>query len=311
MQAMVIEHYGPSKNFHWAEIPTPKPKSEEVLIKVHATSINPLDWRLRSGSLKYLLPLRFPLILGFDFCGKIAEVGKNVKHWKKGQWVFGISNHLSGQCYAQYLAIHEKYLVEKPETVSIEEAAAMPVSASTALIALKNAAQIEQGKTVLINGASGGVGHFAVQIARYFGAKVTAVCSQKNDHFVKSLGADKIIHYETNPVLTESYDIIFDVVGNLRPQDVWKALNARGVGLSIVPSLSRLTFQPLTYLSNRHYKNIFVHPDQKVLSFLASMAKEKTLIPFIQESIPLAQIQRAHDLIEAKHVKGKLTILVE
>ena len=221
MKAMVYQKYGPPDVLELKEVEKPTPKEDEVLVKVHAASVNPLDWRILRAD-PFLVRLKLGLlkpknkILGADIAGRVEAVGGNVREFQPGDEVFGekFENGLGG--FAEYVSVPESALALKPTSTTFEEAAAVPVAAVTALQGLRDKGQIQPGQKVLINGASGGVGTFAVQIAKSFGAEVTGVCSTRNLDMVRSIGADHAIDYTQEDFTKngQTYDLIYCAVGN-------------------------------------------------------------------------------------------------
>lgn len=213
MKAMVIRGYGAVDVLKYEEVEKPNIKPDQLLVKVHASSVNPIDWKTRKGMLSILTGNKFPLILGFDVAGEVVEVGSQVTRFQVGDAIYG-STSFPGGAYAEFAAIPEKLAAIKPANMNYQQAATVPLAALTALQALRNLGNIKSGQKVLVNGASGGVGIFAVQIAKVLGAEVTGVCSTRNLDFVRSLNADLVIDY-TQADFTNGnvqYDIIFDVV---------------------------------------------------------------------------------------------------
>jgi NADPH:quinone reductase-like Zn-dependent oxidoreductase len=196
MKAAVINGYGAPEVLQYTEVEKPQIKPNQMLVRVYASSVNPIDWKIRKGMLKVLTGNKFPMILGFDVSGEVVEVGTQVTQFKPGDSIYAHLNQLPGGAYAEYAAVAEKSAAAKPTNMSHEEAAAVPLAAMTALQAWRDEGNLKLGQKVLINGASGGVGTFAVQIAKVLGAEVTAVCGTRNLEMVKSLGADRLIDYK-------------------------------------------------------------------------------------------------------------------
>ena len=222
MKAIVYEQYGPSDVLEYIEVEKPAPKEDEVLIEVHAASVNAADWHSLRGTPFLVRLLMTGLlkpknkILGYDVAGRVEAVGENVKQFQPGDEVFGDIFACGGGAFAEYVSVPENALVLKPANITFEEAAAVPVAAVCALQGLRDHGQIQPGQKVLINGASGGIGTFAVQIAKSFGAEVTGVCSTRNLDMVRSIGADQVIDY-TQEDFTQNgqrYDLIIDNVGD-------------------------------------------------------------------------------------------------
>ena len=251
MKAIIYTKYGPPEVLQLKEVEKPVPKDNEVLVKVIAASANPADWHMIRGEPKFAR-LAFGLfkpkkvIPGIDIAGKVEAVGKNVKEFQPGDEVFGDCGW--GGAFAEYACVTENRLVPKPANISFEEAASVFVAAITALQGLRDKGKIQSGQKVLINGASGGVGTFAVQLAKYFGAEVTGVCSTRNLELVRSIGADKVIDYTKEDFTNTSqrYDLIIDNVANRSVINLKRALSSNGICVIVgFSSLSRMFQQML------------------------------------------------------------------
>src|SRR5829696_5091808 len=236
MKAIVYAEYGSPDVLQFKDMEKPAPKDNEVLVKVHAASANPADWHLMRAE-PFLARLENGLLkpkttrLGADVAGRIEAIGRNITQFQVGDDVFG-SMPLSGLgSFAEYICADENAVAVKPEKLTFEQAAAVPLAAFTALQGLRDKGQIRSGQKVLVNGASGGVGTFAVQIAKSYGTKVTGVCSTRNLELVRSLGADRVIDYTKEDFTRNGprYDLIFDAVGNRSVSDLQRALSPHGV----------------------------------------------------------------------------------
>ena len=214
MKAIVIEGYGGPDRLLLRERPDPKPGAGEILVKVHAAAVNPVDWKIRRGDLRMVLRVGFPYIPGGDVAGEVVEVGAGVTRFRPGDPIVAFVDLRKGGGYAELAIVKESAAALKAQSLSFTEAASLPIAAGTALQALRDSGGLRQGGTSLINGAAGGVGHFAVQIARALGAVPTAVCGSSNVDFVRSLGAETVIDYSQEDFTrrTEQYDVVFDAV---------------------------------------------------------------------------------------------------
>jgi NADPH:quinone reductase-like Zn-dependent oxidoreductase len=312
MKAAIIHQYGEPDVLQIAEIPKPTLQNHQLLLKVHAASINPIDWKTRKGMLKFLINQKFPIALGFDVCGEVVEVGNQVTKFKPGDMVYGMVN-FPGGAYAEYAIVSESAAAFKPNNMTAEEAAALPVAALTALQSLRDLGGIQPGQKVLINGGSGGVGTYAVQIAKAYETEVTAVCSGKNLDLVKSLGADRAIDYTQQDFTTnsETYDIVFDTIANKSLKECKKVLQKNGVYITTLPKPRCLLETALTqWLPGKKCKIILVKPIGEDMAYLKELIEAGTLHSIIDRTYPLAEIVQAHQYSEAGHVVGKIVITV-
>ncbi|MEO0687017.1 MAG: NAD(P)-dependent alcohol dehydrogenase [Cyanobacteria bacterium J06649_11] len=310
MKAMVIYKYGAADVLRYEEVEAPKIKPDELLVKVRAAGINPIDWKIRKGMLKVISGNKFPVILGFDFAGEVLEVGSQVENFRVGDEIYG-SLSVPGGAYAEFAAVSPKVAAVKPANISFEEAAALPVAALTALQSLRDKANIQPSQTILVNGASGGVGIFAVQIAKALGAEVTGVSSSKNLDFVKSLGADFTIDY-TEQDFTQNqvqYDIIFDAVGKQIFDNCKKVLKPNGVYVTTLPNLQNMVSIGLTSLfGNKKAKFILAQPNTADLIYLNELIEAGKLRVVIDRTYPLKELAAAHIYSESERARGKIVI---
>lgn len=247
MKAIIINKYGGPEVIEYTDVVTPKPSRNEVLVKVKAASVNPVDWKIRLGNLKLMTGKKFPVYLGTEVAGIVESVGEEVKNIHPGQRVYAGLSYKGGG-YAEFAKAVEENVVLLPDNISFEEACTFGVAGITPLQGLQDHGKIEEGMHVLVNGASGGTGTYAVQIAKILKAKVTAVCSSKNADLVKSLGADEIIDY-TKEDFTKNkatYDIIIDCIGSKSFHQAKKALKKKGRYVNINPSPKLFIAQFLT-----------------------------------------------------------------
>jgi len=324
MKAAIYSRYGPPDVVQITDVEKPVPKDDEVLIKVRAASVNPLDWRLMRGVppiLHILFRMRKPTITqpgrpGRDVAGQVEAVGRNVKQFKPGDEVFGWCRG----AFAEYACTSESALVVKRDKVTFEQAASVPVAALTALQGLRDKGQIQPGQKVLINGAAGGVGTFAVQIAKSFGADVTGVCSTRNVDMVRSIGADQVIDY-TQEDFTKSeqrYDLILDCVGNHSLSACRRVLNPNGICVMAGAPKNLGLF--LTRAITGPVLSRFV--SQKFFMFIVKLRKEDLTImqeligagkvtPIIDRRYSLSEVPEAIRYLEAGHARGKVVITLE
>ena len=325
MKAIVYTEYGPPDVLQLKEVEKPTPKDNELLVKVVATTVTPGDVKVRSFKniptmflpvYRMHLGLRAPkrTILGMELAGEIESVGKDVQLFKKGDRVFADSPQESFGAYAEYICLPEEGLVAaKPANMSYEEAAGVPYMGLSALFYLKKG-NIQSGHKVLINGASGSVGTFAVQLAKYFGAEVTGVCSSKNLEMVRSLGADKVIDYTQEDFTRsgETYDIILDAVGKSSFSRCKGSLKPEGVYLSTLPTL-RLFLQMLSTSKGNGKKAIYADPDSSKgdLIFLKELIEAGEMMAVIDRCYPFEQMAEAHRYVDKGHKKGNVVVTVE
>lgn len=320
MKAIVNTRYGSPDVLQLKEIAKPAPKDNEVLVKIHATAVNAADWHLLKAD-PFLVRLQFGLfrprhtILGADIAGRVEAVGRDVKQFKVGDEVFGDISGAGWGGYAEYVSVNENVLVRKPANITFEEAAAVPMAAVTALLGLKEG-QIQQGQKVLINGASGGVGTFAIQIAKAFGAEVTAVCSTRNIELARSLGADHVIDY-TRDDFTKSgrqYDLILAANGYHSLAEYQRALSPNGkyvmTGGTTAQMFEVLLFGGMKSKGNQKLGNILAKPNQKDLEFVAGLLAEGKVKPVIAKRFPLAQTADAIRCVEEGHAQGKVVVTI-
>ena len=214
MKTIQFNAYGGPEQLILAEVPTPQPGPGQVLVEVAASAVNPIDWKLHSGLLRWVRPVRFPATPCFDFAGEVKALGPQTSGFKPGERVFGMLPMRAYGAAAEYLAVDAAYVAAMPGNLSFQEAAGLPLAGMTALQALRDQGRLAANQRVLIVGASGGVGHYAVQIAKALGAQVTGVCSTRNIDLVRSLGADAVIDYTRNEAMSQHgpFDLIFDTV---------------------------------------------------------------------------------------------------
>ncbi|MBA2117362.1 NAD(P)-dependent alcohol dehydrogenase [Bremerella alba] len=314
MQAVVLEQYGSEDNLKLESVPRPKITADQVLIRVHAASINPIDWKIRQGMLKWILPEQLPAILGFDVAGEITEVGYSAQQqgWKVGDQVMAFSDNNLGGGYAEYIAVDSKVIIAKPEQFSFEEAAGIPLAATTAWKALVKLGKLHAGDDVLINGASGGVGSFAVQIAKALGANVTAVCSSDNHELVHELGSDKAIDYHATQFtrIGRTFDIVFDAVSKSSFHECRRILKPTGHYIATLPSVESVGMTMISKFQKQSCHVVLARPDGEILKSLASLANEGKLRTVLDTVFPLNEIAAAHLKSEEGHVVGKIVLHV-
>jgi NADPH:quinone reductase-like Zn-dependent oxidoreductase len=314
MRAIVTTKYGSVEVLEEQEVEKPVTQHNDILIQVYAFSVNPVDWKVRRGDAKLLTGRKPPKILGADYAGMVIEVGKQITNYKMGDAVFGMVNAFKGGTYAEFVKVKEEETCLKPENLSFEEAASLPVVAVTAYQSLVRQGQLKQGDHVLINGCSGGVGLSGVQIAKTLGCTVTGVCSTKNVEVAKKMGVDHVIDYTKEDILKgkEAYDIFFDAVGYQSFFQVKETLKSGGTYVTTLPSFQTMVLAPLiNVVSSKKIKQVMVTPGKntaKDLAVLKEMAERGKLVPVLEKVYPFEQIQEAHARSETGRVVGKIVI---
>ncbi len=323
MKAIVYRCYGSPDVLEFEDVDKPKPADDEVLVKVHAAAVNPLDWHYMRGS-PYIMRLGVGLgaptrtSMGVDFAGTVEAVGSNVKRFKPGDEVFG---GRSG-AFAEYVTVREdRALALKPANMTFEQAASVPIAGITALQALRDKGQLKPGQKVLINGASGGVGTFAVQIAKSYGAEVTGVCSTRNVEMVRSIGADHVIDY-TQEDYTKSgqhYDLIIDNVGNHSLLANRRVLNPDGIfviiggpkGNWLAPLMNPIKALMLSPFVGQEFVMILAKLDKDDLAILGDLMQAGKVTPVIDRRYRLSEVPAAIRYSEEGHARGKIVIDLE
>ncbi len=321
MKAIVHTQYGPPDVLQFTDVEKPTPQDNEVLIKLYAASVNPVDlFNMRGAPLIRLIPgLRTPKhqVLGCDIAGRVEAIGILVKQFQPGDEVFGVTGFAGGG-FAEYACALEDKLALKPANSSFEEAAAVPIAAITALQGLRDKGRIQPGHKVLVDGASGGVGTFAVQIAKSFGAEVTAVCSTRNVDTARSIGADHVIDY-TREDFTQSgqrYDLIMGANAHHSIFDYKRALSQDGIYVIVGGGLPQI-FQAmllaplLSRMGSKKTCFFIANINQKDLVSLKDLLEAGKLVPVIDRRYPLSDAAEALRYLEGRHAQGKIVLAVE
>jgi NADPH:quinone reductase-like Zn-dependent oxidoreductase len=316
MRAVGINDYGGSDRLTLMELPDPRPGPGEVLIRVRAAGVNPVDWKIRSGMLRLILRLKFPFVPGFDISGDVAAIGWGVARYKPGDRVYALLGPPRGGGYAELALAPESAVATKASSLSYIEAASMPVAALTALQSLRDLGGLKSGQSALINGASGGVGTFAVQIAKALGARVTGVCGPANRELVLSLGADEVLDYTRDDFTTRGkvYDVILDAVAKSSFRKCRKVLSPNGTYITTLPNADVLfrgyVLQPFLSLlgPGRRARTLFARARSADLEYLSELADQGKLKPVIDRVFPLDQARAAHDYSETERARGKIVL---
>jgi NADPH:quinone reductase-like Zn-dependent oxidoreductase len=318
MKAVVIDNYGGTEQLQLRDVERPQPAAGEVLIRVHAAGVNPVDWKIRRGMMRPILWLKFPIILGIDVAGVIEALGPDATRFPAGEAVFAFlspRDHGPGG-YAEYAVAPESAVARKPDLLSFQEAASLPVAGITALQALRDLGELTAGKSVLINGASGGVGTFAIPIAKTLGAgRVTGVCGPRNVDLVRELGADAVINYTREDFTRrrERHDIILDAVAKSSFTACRRVLNPGGTYITTLPLPGALFWSALgpaagLLSSGKRAKVIVAKARTSDLEFLGQLASEGKLRPVIDRVFALGEVKEAHEASETERTRGKIVL---
>ncbi|HDR8112168.1 NADPH:quinone reductase [Bacillus thuringiensis] len=332
MKAMIIDKYG-KVPMRMAEVPTPEINEYEVLAEIHAASINPIDFKIRDGKVKMLLKYEMPLILGNDFSGVIVKVGAKVTNFKVDDEIYARPRKNKIGTFAEYIAIHEDDIALKPKNLNFEEAASIPLVGLTSYQALHDIMQLQKGQKILIHAGSGGVGTFAIQLAKIMGAIVTTTASEAGANLVTSLGADEIINYKTEKFedILKNYDAVFDTIGGATLEKSFNIIKSGGniVSVSGMPNarfgkefgsgffktlLFSLASKKLTALEKKHnaqYSFLFMKPSGDQLRTIANYIEAGQIKPVIDRVFPFEDAQKAMEYSESGRAKGKIIVKIK
>jgi len=310
MKAAVIYRYGGPEEFIIEEIPVPVIRPYEVLIRVKAASVNPIDWKERMGKHRMFLIARFPLVSGYDVAGIIEETGSSTSHFKQGDRVMARCDRRFGKAYAEFAATSESSVAKIPQDMDFIQAAAIPMAAVTALQALRDKARIQKGHKLLIIGAAGGVGHFAIQLGKIYGAEITAVSSSRHSEMIKELAPGNIIDYTTTNVLAlpEKYDVIFDAAGIYSYLSCRKLLKKKGVYINTLPRPKMLIHKLISFVSPGKARTLLMKSKGSDLYEILRYMAEGRIKVYIDSVFPLDRIAEAHRKAEQYHSGGKIVI---
>ncbi len=321
MKAVFINRYGGTEVLEYGEQPTPVAKGRQVLVRVHASAVNPRDWLLREGryQFRFLIP-GFPKILGSDVSGVVVACGPRARRFQPDDAVFGMQTHLGRMgAYAEFIAIHENALALKPPNVSHIDAAAVPCAGMTAYECFTSLGHIQPHSRVTVIGASGGVGTYAIQIAKAMGAEVTGITSSRNVQLVRSLRADRVIDYETQDFtqLLHSQDIVFDTIGRQSLQTCSPIMRRRGRYITTIPALKTIRQSISSRVSRSLHMGdapsshvISVHADGRQLEQIARLMEHGQVRSVIDHVYPLAEVRQAHERSRTWRTCGKLVLQV-
>jgi NADPH:quinone reductase-like Zn-dependent oxidoreductase len=312
MLAVEYDNYGPPEVLQVCDVPMPGAGRGMILVKIVAASVNPKDSFVRKGRFRLITGRRFPRRTGYDFSGVAKETGPGVRGVRPGDRVFGMVNGWTGGACAEYLTVKQDEVAVFSNEVDLIKAAAVPLAAQTALQALRDIGKIKPGDRVCINGASGGVGSFAIQIAVALGGEVTAVSSTAHGKLCRELGANRTIDYSNSRIedSEERFDIFFDVFGNKPFDRVKHLLGPEGAHISTVPSMKNFRHHLLTKLCRKRARMVFVKSRRGDLETLLELMRKKALRPVIDAVYPLEKVREAHRHVETKHTRGKVLVKI-
>jgi NADPH:quinone reductase-like Zn-dependent oxidoreductase len=318
MKAFIIKRYGSTNDIEQVEIDYPPIGKNEVLVKVMSAAINPADIKVITGKKggKFIHSGKSPITLGFDFSGVIEKIGGAVSEFMPGADVFGFlpySSKTTQGSFADYVVVNCDTIAKKPTSISHTEAATAATTASTALQALVNIAGIKQEQKILVNGASGGIGSYAVQIAKSYDAEVWGTCSAANFDYIKSIGVDHALDYQQSSLkdLAEKFDIILDAVSNSSFGECTGVLSSNGVYVTLLPSFRYVTGKTRSLFSTRKCAVCVVQPRTSDLTQLATMIEKNIITTPVAATFPVTELQKALEKFMAGRVRGKIGIEVE
>ncbi len=332
MKAMVIDQYGKGP-MRLAEMPIPEINEYEVLAEIHAASINPIDFKIRDGKVRLLIQYKMPLILGNDFSGVVVKVGKKVTRFKVGDEIYARPRKSKIGTFAEYISIHEDDIALKPKNLSFEEAASIPLVGLTSYQALHDIMQLQKGQKILIHAGSGGVGTFAIQLAKAMGATVATTASEAGVNLVTSLGADQVINYkkENFEAILKNYDAVFDTLGGKTLEKSFKIIKNGGkiVSVSGRPNarfakdygsglwktlLFSAASRKLTALEKKHhaqYSFLFMKPSGDQLRIIADLIESGSIKPVIDRTFSFEEAEKAMKYAESGRAKGKIIVKIK
>lgn len=314
MKAIGIHKFGGREVLENLNLPTPQPGPGEILVNIKAAGVNPVDYKIRKGLLKDRMPYEFPIVMGWDAAGVVEAVGADVNQYKKGDEVFAYcrKEKIHDGTYADYIALEPRHLARKPKSLSFEEAAAIPLAGLTAYQSLYEGIQLKAKETILIHAGAGGVGGYAIQLAKNTGAHVITTASSKNEGYVRELGAEEVIDYNKEDfvqTIRKKYpngiDAVFDTVGGEVQKKSAEVLK-KGGRLTSILALDEDFFKERGI--EPHY--VFVRPDADHLNKLKEFAEHGILKVHLAATLPLNEAARAHDMIEPGHTRGKIVLTV-
>lgn len=314
MKAVQIHEYGGPEVLRYEDAPLPEPGEGEVLVRVHAAGVNPVDWKVRQGLLRTAIRYELPLIPGWDVSGTVEAVGNGNGSFRVGDDVYGRPDITRNGAYAEYVVVRARELAKKPRLLGHVHAAAVPLAALAAWQVLFEAPApyssigLKKGQTILIHGAAGGVGSFAVQLARWRGARVVGTASGGNEGFLAGLGVQQVVDYTTQRFeeVVHNVDAVLDTIGGEVQERSWQVLKPGGVLASIVGRPS----EDLARAHGARAAYVFVQPNSGQLEEIARLVDAKVIRPVLADVLPLVQARRAQEISQAGHVRGKIVLTV-
>lgn len=313
MKACAINAFGKANELHFTDVPLPILKPDELLIKMAASSVNPVDYKMRSGSHKLFLGAPFPIILGYDAAGTVEAVGEKVTRFTPGDKVYGRLTRKYGGALAEYAATKASAVAKIPSSLTTTEAAGIPLAALTAYQALKHKARLKPGNQVLIIGATGGVGHFALQIANVMGAVTTAICGKGHENILSLIQPHHIIIYSEKDYkkTNKKFDVIFDVAGKTNYPEIYHLLNKNGTYITTLPRLKLLVHKCVSLFRPGCVRTLLMAPRGEELELLGHWIDQGRLKVFIDEVFNWKDVQAAHKKAEEYHTEGKIVIKIQ
>lgn len=308
IKAVRIHAYGGPEQLVYEDTPKPEPAADELLVRVHAAAINPVDWKIRRGYLQEFIPYELPLILGWDVSGVVEAVGSAVTDFKVGDEIYSRPDLTRNGAYAEYMVLRASEAAHKPRSLDHTHAAAVPLAVLTAWASLFDAGGLEAGQKVLIHAAAGGVGTFAVQLAKWKGAHVIGTASGRNRDFLQELGVNEFIDYTSTKFedVARDVDVVFDTVGGETQERSWQVLKPGGILVSVISP-------PAQEAADQHgvrQAYVFIDPNAARLAEVAGLIDEGKIQPIVENVLPLSEVRQAHELSESGHTRGKIVLRV-
>lgn len=311
MKATIINNFGTADELQMAELPMPQTGSDQVLVKNYYTSVNPMDCKVRSGQFKLFAGSKLPKIFGSESAGVIEKAGKNVASFKKGDRVM-VGTGFKFGTYAEFVAVNENAVFKLPDEVDFADGATLPCAAGTAHNGLYRTAKIKSGDDVLINGAYGGIGGFAVQLAKLAGTQVTGVCSTENIENVKALKADHVLDYTTQDIyaIDKQFDIVFDTVGKLAIRHALRLVKNGGILVTTVGSFQIMMSMLFNPFRSKKIKSVWNNPTKDDMKMLSTLVADQKLKVIVDREYKLEELPQAHRYSETGKAKGKILVKI-